>query len=171
MATAIPPAAPPPSTTVAVGPDPQHRVAQWLAVHSITILRISLGLVIAGFGVLKFFPGVSPAESLVKQTTEALTFGAVSGTTAMVVTAALETFLGLILLTGRGMRLGLVVMAGWLAAIMAPVVLFPAEMFPGGLPTLAAQYVLKDVILAAAWAVVAAQTLGARLTLADRTAP
>jgi hypothetical protein len=36
-------------------------------------------------------------------------------------------------------------------------------MFPGGLPSLAAQYVLKDVILVAAVAVVAAKALGARL--------
>ncbi len=46
---------------------------------------------------------------------------------------------------------------------MAPVVLFPGEMFPGGFPTLAAQYVLKDIILVGAWAVVAAHVLGARL--------
>lgn len=155
----------------APAPDPLTRFAQWLAQHSITALRISLGLVIAGFGALKFIPGASPAEALVMQTTEALTFGVVSGTTAVVITAVLETFLGLILLIGHGLRLGLVVMAGWLGAIMAPVVLFPGEMFPGGFPTLAAQYVLKDVILAAAWAVVAAQVLGARLILASRTRP
>jgi putative oxidoreductase len=155
----------------APAPEPLTRFAQWLAQHSITALRISLGLVIAGFGALKFIPGASPAEELVMQTTEALTFGVLSGTTAVVITAVLETSLGLILLIGRGLRLGLVVMAGWLAAIMAPVVLFPGEMFPGGFPTLAAQYVLKDVILAAAWAVVAAQVLGARLILASRTTP
>jgi len=83
----------------------------------------------------------------------------------------LETFLGLILLTGHGLRLGLLVMASWLGAIMAPVVLFPGEMFPGGFPTLAAQYVPKDLILVAAWAVVAAQVLGARLILARQTTP
>ena len=143
------------------------RFAAWLAEHSVTALRISLGLVIAGFGALKFIPGASPAEELVIQTTEALTFGAVTGTTAVVLTAVLETFLGLTLLTGRGLRVGLVVMAGWLAGIMAPVVLFPGEMFPGGFPTLAAQYVLKDIILAGAWAVVAAHVLGARLIPAN----
>ena len=153
------------------GPDRMTRFARWLAHHSITVLRISLGLVIAGFGALKFIPGASPAEALVMQTTEALTFGLVSGTTAVVITAVLETFLGLILLTGRGLRLGLVVMAGWLVAILAPVVLFPGELFPEGFPTLAAQYVLKDLILAAAWAVVAAHVLGARLIPAGRTAP
>jgi uncharacterized membrane protein YkgB len=155
----------------ALAPDRMTRFAQALARHSITALRISLGLVIAGFGALKFIPGASPAEALVMQTTEALTFGVVSDTTAVVITAVLETLLGLILLTGRGLRLGLVVMAGWLVAIMAPVVLFPGELFPEGFPTLAAQYVLKDLILAAAWAVVAAQVLGARLIPAGRTAP
>jgi putative oxidoreductase len=147
----------------APAPDAMTRLARWLAQHSITALRISLGLVIVGFGALKFIPGASPVEALVIQTTEALTFGAVSGTPAVVITAALETSLGLILLTGRGMRTGLVVMAGWLAAIMAPVVLFPGELFSGGFPTLEAQYILKDLILAAAWSVIAAQTLGARL--------
>ena len=58
----------------APAPVPLTRLAQWLARHSITALRISLGLVIAGFGALRFIPGASPAESLVMHTTEALTF-------------------------------------------------------------------------------------------------
>jgi uncharacterized membrane protein YphA (DoxX/SURF4 family) len=134
-----------------------------LAAHSVTALRVTLGLVILGFGSLKYVPGASPAEGLVIQTTEALTFGLVSGTTAVVATALVETFIGLALLTGRMLRPSLVVMAGWLVGILMPVVLFPGEMFPDGLPTLAAQYVLKDVILVAAAAVVAANALGARL--------
>jgi hypothetical protein len=91
-----------------------------------------------------------------------------AGTTAgRLTTAVLETFLGLTLLSGSGLRVGLVVMAVWLGGIMAPVVLFPGEMFPGGFPTLTAQYVLKDIILAGAWAVVAAHVLGARLIPAN----
>jgi hypothetical protein len=140
----------------------------WLAAHSITALRISLGLVIAGFGALKYVPGASPAEGLVMKTVDAMTLSLVTGTPAVVITAVLETYIGLVLLTGRGLRVGLVVMAGWLAGIMAPVVLLPGELFPAGLPTLAAQYVLKDVILAAAAAVVAAHTLGARLRVTPR---
>ncbi|MCW3819813.1 hypothetical protein ONA91_35795, partial [Micromonospora sp. DR5-3] len=64
------------------------RFAQWLARHSITALRISLEPVIAGFWALS---GTSPAEALVMQATETLAFGAVSGTTAVVITAVLET--------------------------------------------------------------------------------
>jgi putative oxidoreductase len=142
-------------------------VAVWLTAHSITALRISLGLVILGFGALKFIPGASPAEDLVMRTTDVLTLGLVSGTAAVVATAVLETFIGITLLTGIGLRVGLGAMAGWLVGIMTPVVLFPADMFPGFFPTLEAQYVLKDVILVAAAAVVAAKALGARYVLTD----
>lgn len=143
------------------------RIASTLTAHSIDWLRISLGLVILGFGALKYFPGASPAEDLVQRTTDVLTLGIVNGTAASVGTALLETFIGLSLLTGIGLRLGLVAMAGWLVGIMTPVVLFAGDMFPGGLPTLEAQYVLKDVILAAAAAVVAARALGARYVIAE----
>src|SRR5215216_6270574 len=34
---------------------------RWLARWSITILRVGLGVIFLGFGLLKFFPGVSPA--------------------------------------------------------------------------------------------------------------
>ncbi|NYJ03653.1 putative membrane protein YkgB [Nocardioides thalensis] len=132
-------------------------------------LRISLGVVIAAFGSLKFFPGASPAEGLVMRTTEVLTLGLVDGRPAVLATAAIELALGIVLLTGRFLKPGLVLMAGWLAGILSPVLLFPGEMFPGGLPTLAAQYVLKDVILAAAWLVLVAECLGARLVTPEPT--
>jgi hypothetical protein len=48
---------------------------RWLARWSITILRVSLGSILLGFGLLKFFPGMSPAEGLVAQTLDAIAFG------------------------------------------------------------------------------------------------
>ena len=140
----------------------QRAVSRLLARHSLAALRISLGLVIAGFGALKFVPGWSPAEQLVMKAVDGMTFGMVTGHLAVVSTAAREVFIGLMLLTGWLPRLTLVVTAGWLVGIMSPLVLFPRELFPGGLPTLAAQYILKDIILAAAVAVVGATSLGAR---------
>lgn len=172
MTTTIPTSTAVRASTTGGPPSPleeaQLRIARWLAAHSIGALRISLGLVILGSGALKYVPGASPAEALAMQTTEALTFGLVSGTAAVVATALVETFIGLVLLTGRFLRVGLLAMAGWLAGILAPVVLFPEQMFPGGLPTLAGQYVLKDIILVAGAAVVAAQVLGARLVAPSR---
>lgn len=167
----------PPTSSRPAAPDPldrlrraRHALAAWLAAYSVTALRISLGLVITGFGALKFVPGASPAEGLAMQTVEALTLGLLGGTSAVVVTAIVETVIGLSLLTGRLLQPGMVLMAGWLGGILAPVVLFPAEMFPGGLPTLAAQYVLKDIVLVAAAMVVAAALLGARFVSPPRSA-
>lgn len=154
-----------PRPAPAAGHEPAllDRTRTLFATYGVAALRISLGLVIAGFGSLKFFPGASPAEGLVLRTTEVLTFGLVEGRPAVLGTAAIELALGVVLLTGRFLGPGLVLMAGWLVGILSPVVLFPGEMFPDGLPTLAAQYVLKDVVLAAAWLVVAAHALGARM--------
>ena len=50
-----------------------------LNAHSITVLRISLGLVFLVFASFKFVPGLSPAEDLAVATIEKLTFGMVTG--------------------------------------------------------------------------------------------
>ncbi|MEW1952347.1 DoxX family membrane protein [Terrabacter sp. NPDC080008] len=138
------------------------RLLAVLVAHSLVVLRVSLGLVFLGFGVLKFFPGLSPAEAIASATLDRLTFGLVSGHTAVLVTAVTETVIGLTLVTGRFLRVGLVVLAGALVGIMSPLALFTAELFPHG-PTLMGQYVLKDIVLAASALVVAAYALGARL--------
>lgn len=140
----------------------QARFTRWLAKHSIDLLRVSLGLVFLGFGALKFFPGASPAEELVARTIDTLSLGVVSGRGAVLLTAVAECFIGLTLISGRLLRLGLLVLAASLVGIMSPLVLFFGDMFPGT-PTLEAQYVFKDIVLATGGMVVAAKALGARL--------
>ena len=69
-------------------------VHRWLMRYSIIALRISMGAVYLGFGILKYFPGVSPAESLALATTHLLSFGLVpaviSNGLVMVLLATLE---------------------------------------------------------------------------------
>ncbi|MFI7062073.1 DoxX family protein [Kribbella sp. NPDC050124] len=137
-----------------------NRIADWLGRRSIDILRVSLGLIFLGFGVLKFFPGASPAEALVMRTIDTLTLGVIEGRNAVLLTALLECFIGLTLVTGKLLRTGLLVLGFSLVGIMAPLVLFFGDLFPGT-PTLEAQYVLKDIVLAAAGLVVAAKALTA----------
>lgn len=134
--------------------------------YSISLLRISLGLVFLGFGILKFFPGLSPAEDIAAATIERLTFGYIAGDHAVLMTAIVETFIGLTLVTGRFVRLGLVVLTGALVGIMSPLVLFTDQLFPHG-PSLMGQYVVKDIVLAAGAMVVAAYALGSRLRTED----
>jgi putative oxidoreductase len=145
-------------------PRPADRIAGWLARHGIDVLRVCLGLIIAGFGVLKFFPGISPAEPLVTRAVDMLTFGVITGQTAMVATAIVECAIGLMLISGRFLRTGLILLAGCALGWMSPLALFPADLFAGG-PTLEAQYILKDLVLGAAALVVAAKALGARMVV------
>jgi putative oxidoreductase len=139
------------------------RLADLLAAHSITVLRVSLGLVFLVFAAFKFVPGASPAEDLAVATVGKLTLGLVTGSVALVLTAVTETVIGLTLLTGRFVEVGLLVLAGALVGIMSPLVLFPDQMWSGNGPTLTGQYVFKDIVLAAAGLVVGAHVLGARL--------
>jgi uncharacterized membrane protein YphA (DoxX/SURF4 family) len=154
--------------TIAYGRPPNRNLVErgqfLLNRYSVAALRVSLGVVFFAFGVLKFFPGASPAEALVERTIDTLTLGIIHGRTAVLITAVMECFIGLTLVTGKFVRAGLVVLAGALVGIMSPLVLFFNDMFPGGTPTLEAQYVFKDIVLAAAGLVVAAVALGARLT-------
>jgi uncharacterized membrane protein YphA (DoxX/SURF4 family) len=138
------------------------RLSRWLTRHSIDLLRISLGVVFLGFGSLKFFPGASPAEALAARTLDTLSLGLVSGRQAVVLTAVAECFIGVTLISGKLLKVGLLVLAGSLVGIMSPLVLFFGDMFPGT-PTLEAQYVFKDIVLVAGGLVVAARALGARL--------
>ncbi|WP_199435443.1 hypothetical protein [Qaidamihabitans albus] len=140
----------------------QRAAAQWLSTYSIPILRASLGVVFLAFGALKFIPGLSPAAELATRTVETLTLGIVPGSAALILTAIMECFVGITLVTGKLLRAGLAVLGVSLIGIMSPLVLFAADLFPGA-PTLEAQYVFKDIVLAAAGMVVAAKALGARL--------
>ena len=141
------------------------RLVVLLARHSVTLLRLALGVVFFGFGVLKFLPGASPVEALVEKTVDTLTLGLVHGRAAIVMTAAMECFIGLTLLTGKLLKLGLAVLGVALIGIMSPLVLFAGELFPHGTPTLTAQYVITDIVLAAGGLVVAARALGARFVV------
>lgn len=144
----------------------QKRAVGVLAAYSIPLLRINLGLVFLIFGALKFVPGASPAEDLVVRTFDALSLGYVSADVALAITAISECFIGLTLVTGKYLRAGLVVMAGSMVGILSPLVLFFPDLIAGG-PTLAGQYVIKDIVLVAAGFVVAARTLGAHLVVDD----
>jgi len=139
------------------------RLATILAAHSITVLRVSLGVVFLVFASFKFVSGASPAENLAIATVDKLTFGMVSGDSALLLTALTETVIGITLLTGKFVKIGLIVMAGAFVGIMSPLVLFPDQMWADNGPTLTGQYVFKDIVLVAGALVVAAHALGARL--------
>ncbi|MEJ7797254.1 MAG: DoxX family protein [Solirubrobacteraceae bacterium] len=129
---------------------------RWLVAHSIGLLRITLGLIFLFFGVLKFFPDVSPAEPLTIKTTDALSFGLLPGNIAIVLIGALESIVGILLIAGRWLRLAIYLFAAQFVGVLAPLALFTGRLFDGphNAPTLEGQYVLKDFVLLAAGLVV-----------------
>ena len=141
------------------------QINKWLVANSINILRFSMGLVFLGFGLLKFFTGVSPIEVLATRTTSALTLGVFEGHNAMIFVASLECLIGLCFLTGMFLRVGVWLLAMQMIGAMSPLLLYPGELFSGPFhaPTLAAQYIIKDIILIAAGMVIASTWTGARI--------
>ena len=138
---------------------------KWLVANSINILRFTMGIVFLGFGILKFFSGISPIESLATRTTSELTLGVFTGHSAMVFVATLECLIGFCFLTGMFLRVGVWLLALQMIGAMSPLLPYPAELFSGPLhaPSLEAQYIIKDIILIAAGMVIASTWTGARI--------
>lgn len=149
------------------------RITEWLARQSVPLMRISLGFVFLVFGVLKFFPDVSPAQDIVEQVTARLTLGVVPDDMGRLLVAVMETAIGLSLLTGRYLRLGISLLGMAMIGVLSPLVLFPDELFSGtyNAPTLAGQYVLKDVVLLASGLVVGLRERGAELVMVPDEIP
>lgn len=133
-------------------------VDHWLDRYSVPVLRVCLGIVILGFGVLKYFPGVSPAQGIVLAVNRILTFGLIPDQVTLPLFATVEAVIGLSLITGWGLRVVIYPLAVWVLAILSPLFLLTGELFSGPYhaPTLLGQYVFKDIILLAAVLVVAA---------------
>ena len=141
------------------------RITSTLARIGVRAVRIALGIVFLWFGVLKFFPDLSPAEDLAARTIERLTLGTVQPDVSLPVLAAWESLIGIGLLLGRWMRPVLFLLAVQMAGTFTPLVLFPSEtftVFPIA-PTLEGQYIIKNLVLIAAAMVVGATVRGGRI--------
>ena len=118
-----------------------------LARYSLTILRITVGIVFVWFGALKFFPGMSPAEHLIR---ESITFLPMN--LFLPFLAALECTIGVCyILGGKFLRVAVILMLGQMAGAMSPIVLRPDLIwvkFPF-IWSLEGQYVFKDIVLIA----------------------
>ncbi|HEX4934966.1 MAG TPA: DoxX family membrane protein [Gemmatimonadaceae bacterium] len=147
------------------------RLTRWMARHGVTLLRVSIGIVFLWFGVLKFFPGWSPAQDLAARTIAALTWGAVPGTVSVPLLAALETIIGLGLVTGRFLRATLLLLAAQMAGTVTPLFFFPHETFTRVpiAPTLEGQYIIKNIVLVSA-AILIGATVRGGLVIADPAA-
>jgi uncharacterized membrane protein YphA (DoxX/SURF4 family) len=140
-------------------------ITQWMARYGVLLLRISVGIVFFWFGILKFFPGLSPAQDLATRTIEVLSFGLVPPAISLPVLAAWEVLIGLGLITGKFMRFTLLILAVQMLGTLTPMVLFPNEtwtLFPIA-PTMEGQYIIKNLVLISSGIVIGATVRGGKL--------
>jgi uncharacterized membrane protein YkgB len=116
------------------------------------LVRIALGLVYFHFGMLKFFPDLSPAELLASQTIMRLSDGMLDAYWALYVLAIMECGLGLAFVFNIFMRGTIVVFFFHMLGTFAPLFVLPELAFKIApfAPTLEGQYILKNVVFVAA---------------------
>ena len=141
-----------------------ERITSFMKRYGILFLRISVGIVFLWFGILKFFPGVSPAQEIATATIERLTFGFIQANVALIILATWETLIGIGLISGTFLRVTLFLLFAQMLGTMTPLFLFPAETFTRFpyAPTFEGQYIIKNLILISAGLVVGATVRGRR---------
>lgn len=133
------------------------QITQWMAKYGLVTLRIGLGIIFLWFGALKFFPGLSPAEDLVRHTVYF-----VDPDFFIPVLATWEVLIGLGLIAGKFMRTTLLLLFLQMPGTVLPVFLLPDVVwtsFPFGL-TLEGQYIVKNLVLVSAGFVLGATVRG-----------
>jgi uncharacterized membrane protein YphA (DoxX/SURF4 family) len=113
------------------------------------ILALCIGIVYLWFGMLKFFPGTSPAEDLAKSTMNAMTFGLIPSNISIVLLATWESLVGILLITNIYRRVAATAALVHIVLTFIPLFLFTEQMFtslPFGF-TLLGQYIFKNVII------------------------
>ena len=135
-------------------------ITRWMARYGLLIMRLGLGVVFFWFGALKLVPGLSPAEDLVKST---IYF--VDPNLFLPVLAVWEMAIGLGLITGKWMRLTLLLLFLQMPGTALPLLLLPQvtwTAFPYGL-TMEGQYIIKNLALIGAALVLGGTVRGGRL--------
>ncbi len=116
------------------------------------LLSISIGLVYLWFGTLKFFPNLSPAEGLAKNTIHMLTFGLIPDNVSIILLALWEAVVGVFLIFNilRKTAVGLALVH--MLFTFTPLLFFPGDTFNEGplYLTLLGQYIIKNLIIIAA---------------------
>ncbi len=140
-------------------------ITHWMAKYGVFLLRISVGIIFFWFGVLKYFPGLSPATDLATKTIDTLTFGIISGSFALYILATLEVAIGIGLIFGVFLRETLLLLLFQMMGTITPLFLFTSEAFTRipYAPTLEGQYIIKNIVIVSAGIVIGATVRGGRL--------
>ena len=136
------------------------KVTSWMARYGLVLLRLSIGFVYLWFGGLKLIPGASPAEPLIRET---ITFLPMRFFFPFL--AIWEIGIGLGFISGRFMRLTILLMFLQIIGAVSPLLINPEAVFNSFpfLLTLEGQYIVKNIVLIAAAIVIGATVRGGGL--------
>ncbi len=141
-------------------------ITERMAGYGIRLLRFSIGFIFIWFGALKYFEGLSPAQELATATIDLLTFGIIPLQVSLFLLATLEVSIGVLMLSGKFIRLTIFLLLFQMLGTMSPIVLFPDIVFnhfPYAL-TIEGQYIIKNVVVISAGIVVGATARGGDLS-------
>jgi uncharacterized membrane protein YkgB len=140
------------------------RITRGMARYSLDVLRFALGVIFIWFGALKFFPGLSPAEELVRNTIYFFDPDFV-----LPVLATWEVLIGIGFLSGfftnRLQRVTILLLFMQMVGAALPLVLLPEVCwtnFPYVL-TLEGQYIVKNLVIIGSALVLGATVRGGRV--------
>ena len=140
------------------------KISSLMADYGMLVLRLGLGIIFLWFGILKFFPGLSPAEGLVKSTVYFI-----DPDVFIYVLALWESLIGLGLITGKFMRTTLLLLFLQMPGTALPLIILPDVVwthFPYGL-TLEGQYIIKNLVLIGAGLVIGGTVKGGKIFRTD----
>ncbi|MEZ4858999.1 MAG: doxx family protein [Flavobacteriaceae bacterium] len=117
-----------------------------------TLLSITIGIVYLWFGILKFFPHLSPAEDLAINTINLITFGLISSQASIILLAIWETTLGVLFILNCFRKVAVWGALLHLVGTFTPMFFFPESSFTINIFsfTLLGQYIVKNVIIVGA---------------------
>ncbi len=113
------------------------------------LLAISIGICYFWFGALKFFPGVSPADVLAKDTIHLLTIGLIPSDVSILILAFWEVLIGVCLIFNILIRKIIKLTILHMVCTFLPFFFFPDLSFNSApfTLTLVGQYIMKNVII------------------------
>lgn len=115
------------------------------------LLALSIGIVYIWFGSLKWFPNVSPAQELAKNTIDVLTFSLIPSHISIMILAFWETLVGILLIVNVWRRFVVIIALTHMVLTFSPLLFFPDQVF-NSIPfqlTLLGQYIFKNIVIMA----------------------
>lgn len=135
-------------------------LTSWMARNALGVLRLLVGLIFLWFGALKLMPGTSLAESGLDSSLTFLPMGLI-----LPLLAVWELAIGISFISGRWIRVAILLLLLQLPALLLLSILAPAQIwasFPFVL-TLEGQNIIKHVVLIAAGLVIGSTVRGGGL--------